>query len=140
MDTTQVLKQLSTIRSQIEKLMVEFGEAETEINSVKNTIIKYFDITEEDFLSKRRLSDANVWPRYFYFLFGRSLLNTSLFRLGYTSGNKDHATVTYGLVTLCNLIKAGDRAINYHYENLLDIFAKKGYLKSITRSFVKNRI
>jgi len=76
-------------------------------------------------------------PRQFYYLFGRSLLNISLQRLGFNAGHKDHATALHGIDKVCDLLETGDRDITLHYEHLLLLMATQGYDPEKVKRFVR---
>ncbi len=84
--------------------IVDENVQEITIDSIQDTVCKYFGITKELMLSKTRKREI-VQARQIAMYLGRSLTKTSLAAIGAQIGGKDHATVLHACNTVNDLIE-----------------------------------
>ena len=140
MNDSDIILVLQKIQLQVNALLDQFQKDLLSQKTIRNIIIDYFQITEDEFKSYGRKREINVMPRHFYYLFTRSLLGTSLQRLALETDKRGHATVLSGINKLCELIEGGNREVCSDFKCLKVIFEDAGYDTERTDKFIKEKV
>ncbi len=95
----------------IEKF-VRHSPRELTVDSIQQSVSKYFDIPLEKLQSKSRKRET-VQARQFAMYFSKLYTKSSLAAIGSKCGNKDHATVLHACKTIKNLVETDKRFKKY---------------------------
>ena len=102
----------------VDKIVTD-PKSEITVGKIQEAVCRYFDITDEIFLSKTRKREI-VQARQIAMYLSRSLTKTSLSSIGAQLGGKDHATVLHACNTVSDLMDT-DRSF-------------RGFVHDITRA------
>ncbi len=106
---------LNLAQELIEKI-VSTPKNDISIGKIKNTVCKYFGISNEMFLSNTRKREI-VQARQIAMYLSRNMTNTSLDSIGTQIGGKNHATVLYACSTVCDLMDT-DRTFRQYISDI----------------------
>ena len=134
-----IYSNLSNLQSQVFTTMKTIEKNIDSSQEVRQIIIDHFGISLEIFCSDSRCQAFSVTPRYFFFLFCKSLCESTTESIGAMSGDKDHASVVQGIKKICTLIEIKDKKIIEDYRRLLETFKLKGYDIQRVFNFINNR-
>ena len=96
-------------------------QTDKQIKNIKNIVVNYFQISEDDLISTSRKPHL-VYARNLCYYIIRNKYNISLKKIGENFGNKDHTTITHGFEKIKEVIKTDSKVKNdiSYIENKLE--------------------
>lgn len=106
----------------LSKIISDTEEVEITIELIKNTIVSFYDLKENDLESKKRSKNIAL-PRQIGMYLSRKLTDLSLLKIA-SSFNRDHSTVIHGIDKIEDLVKT-DNKVKDDIEKITEIIRSK---------------
>jgi chromosomal replication initiation ATPase DnaA len=78
----------------------------SEMTKIRRAVLKYFELTEDEFNSKARTRDVALARFCFYYLV-ENYLKIQKSKVGYFTGGRDRTTVIHGIKTIRGFLEVG---------------------------------
>ncbi len=118
---TMMNKSQITAELAIDALKDYFGNCvvgKNKIEQVLNVVARHYNITTEEMISKKRISEIAV-PRQIAMFICRTIYNEPLTKIGFAFGGKNHTTVMHSVEKIKNKIEK-DNAFNLEIKKIIE--------------------